>query len=191
MKSKFKCVFYTHLPLLSCSYWNAASHSCGTFLFGHGFLHSLFKMMTSSLTARDWMATSSARTHLSDCCCRSMLWGISRIAQLMEPCRDWACAAPFWWLSTTSLCFSVCTTDMKGIQNLCHTRETHGIFLVTNTVVSLFAEGCKRWKGSLCITPYTCVQCKKKQQTNSLAVYIWKQFMTNGTSPVVMCQLIH
>lgn len=86
------CVVYTCLtsslcfPLLSCSDWNTASHSRGAFLFGHGFLHSLFEMMKSSETAKDWMATGWARTHMSGCCCWSMWWDIYRIAQLMKPC---------------------------------------------------------------------------------------------------------
>lgn len=153
---------FLHFLPLSRSHWNAASHSCGTFLFCHGCLHSLLEMKKSTLPAKDWMATSWARTHLFGCRCWSMLWNRSRIAQPMKPCgpviKNGPVLPPSGDWEQHLLPFSVCTTDMKGIQNLCHTEETHGIFLLTNTVVCLFAEGCKRWKGSLCIVPYTCIQ---------------------------------
>lgn len=86
VKSKLKCFVYNRLPLFSCGYWNTASHPCGTFLFGHGFLHSFFKMMKSCLTAREWKTRGWARNNLSGYCCWSTLWDISRTAQLMERC---------------------------------------------------------------------------------------------------------
>lgn len=75
------------LPLLSCSYWNTAPHPCGTFLFGHGFLHSLFKMMNSCLTASG-MEDHKLGTDLSVL----VLLGIHVVGhiedctELMEPC---------------------------------------------------------------------------------------------------------
>lgn len=145
--------------------------------------------MKSSLTARDWMTTGWARTHLSGRCCWSMLWDISRIAQLMEPCGPLIKIGPVLppsgdWVQ--HLFVSVYALQTWRASRICATQEK--LMESSCSPIRLFVFLLKNAKDGreVCALHHIHVYNVK----NSLAVYIWKQFMTNKNPPVVMCQLI-
>ncbi|CAF93077.1 unnamed protein product, partial [Tetraodon nigroviridis] len=52
-------------PISGCGYWNTASHCCGAFLFSHGLLHCLPKMIRG--ITLNWKRTEWTRDGLFFC----------------------------------------------------------------------------------------------------------------------------
>lgn len=143
------------------------------------------KWCKSAQTAKDWTGSGRGRTPLSGC--HLLIHVVGHLQDyvtdeaLWTHVKDLACAAPFWWLGTASLSSKCMHYRYEGHpESVLRRRGPAGsycIFLYTNTVgcihlhpITIYTEGFRGWKGSLCIIPYTCIQHK-----NSLAVYIWKR----------------
>lgn len=161
------------LSVLSRSNWDTASHCCGNFLFGHGFLRRLFQMMRVS---PDWKRLHGHRLamdstlwwHANPCCGTHQ--GLHNWWNRFDYCgpmwkMDQCCPLLVTGYGIPSLNI-VCTLQTwRTILKLWHRGEQLLVsfcrvmlLVVYQHPIIIYIEGCRRSKGCVCVIPCTCIQ---------------------------------